>query len=63
VSAAGLSIIAENAVLLAAVIAGYRLLKQGGGLQVKAPPVTKKAPGAAPDAASKTVPIDSRRPA
>ena len=50
-SAAGLSIIAENVVVLGIVIAGYRLLKQGGGLQVKAPPVTKKAAAGETDAA------------
>ncbi len=35
------AIIAENVVLLAVISAGYRLLKQGGGLQVKPVPVPK----------------------
>lgn len=35
------AIIAENVILLAAISAGYRLLKQGGGVQVKPVPVPK----------------------
>jgi len=41
VSAAVAAIIAENVILLAVVGAGWHLLRQGGGLQVKAPPVPK----------------------
>ena len=35
------AIIAENAVILASVGAGWALLRQGGGLQVKPVPVPK----------------------
>lgn len=45
-SAVDIAIIAENAVILAAVIIGGRLLKQGGGLQLKSAPLPKKAPQA-----------------
>jgi hypothetical protein len=51
-SAAVAAIIAENVVLLAAIGAGWRLLRQGGGVQVKAPPAQKKAPQATEQAAS-----------
>lgn len=43
-SVAVAAIIAENIVLLAGIGAGWHLLRQGGGVQVKAPPVQKKAP-------------------
>lgn len=39
------AIIAENVILLAAISAGYRLLKQGGGVQVKPVPVPKNGNG------------------
>ena len=37
-----IALIAENAVILAIVAAGWHLLRQGGGLQVKTPPVPKR---------------------
>lgn len=43
-SVAVAAIIAENIVLLAGIGAGWHLLRQGGGVQVKAPPVQKQAP-------------------
>jgi hypothetical protein len=43
-SAADIAIIAENAVILAAIGAGWSLLRQGGGLQVKPVPVPKAPP-------------------
>ena len=49
---ADIAVIAENIVLLAAVITGYRLLRQGGGLQAKTPPVPKAPP------APKTAPVE-----
>ena len=41
-----------SVVLLAAIGAGWNLLRQGGGLQVKTPPVPKKAAQPAADAAT-----------
>ena len=38
------AIIAENVILLAAIGAGWALLRQGGGLQVKPVPVPKAPP-------------------
>jgi hypothetical protein len=61
VSTAGIAIIAENAVILAAVGAGWSLLRQGGGLQVKPVPVPKKASAPGGAAADKTVPFDAAR--
>jgi hypothetical protein len=59
------ALVAENAVILAVVAAGWSLLRQGGGLQAKTPPVPKKAAGNTPGAADKTVPdiTAARRPA
>jgi hypothetical protein len=37
------ALVAENAVLLAVIAAGWHLLRQGGGLQVKTPPPKKAA--------------------
>lgn len=56
VSTAAIAIIAENVVILAAIGARWSLLRQGGGLQEKTPPVPKKAPGE-PSGADNTVPI------
>ena len=36
-----IALVAENTVILAAVAAGWSLLRQGGGLQVKPVPVPK----------------------
>ena len=52
---AAIAIIAENFAILAGVWAAYRLLRQGGGVQVKPVPVPK---ATAPSAADKTVPFD-----
>ena len=43
-SAADIAIIAENVVILAGIAGAWHLLKQGGGLQVKTPPVPKRQP-------------------
>jgi hypothetical protein len=51
-SVAVAAIIAENIVLLAGIGAGWHLLRQGGGVQVKAPPVQKKTPQATEQAAN-----------
>jgi hypothetical protein len=51
--AADLAIVAENVVLLAVIGAGWHLLRQGGGLQVKTPPVPK-APAQPQQEAAKT---------
>jgi hypothetical protein len=66
VSAAITGIIAENVVILAAIGAGWRLFRQGGGWQFKTPPVPKAAPQPHPDAAgNETSAFDRalRRPA
>jgi hypothetical protein len=56
VSTTAIALVAENTVLLAGIAAGWHLLRQGGGLQVKTPPVPKRqaqdkadAAGQAPD--------------
>lgn len=41
-SAADVALLAENFVIALAITAGYLLLRQGGGLQVKAPPPPKR---------------------
>jgi len=41
VSAAVVAIITENVVIAFAIGAGWHLLRQGGGLQVKTPPAPK----------------------
>ncbi len=41
---AAIAIVAENAVILAAIAARWSLLRQGGGLQEKTPPVPKAPP-------------------
>ena len=55
-----IAVVAENAVLLAVIGAGWHLLRQGGGLQVKTPPVPKRqaqpAAGAGP-----VEPLSARR--
>jgi hypothetical protein len=38
------AVIAENAVFLAVIAAGWSLLRQGGGLQAKTPPPPKAEP-------------------
>lgn len=43
-SAADIALLAENFVILAFIAAGWHLLRQGGGLQVKTPPVPKRQP-------------------
>jgi hypothetical protein len=48
-----IALIAENAVILAIVAAGWHLLRQGGGLQVKTPPVPKRQAQPAADTAAK----------
>ena len=40
-----IAFVAENAVIALAVVAGWSLLHQGGGLQAKTPPPPKKTPG------------------
>jgi hypothetical protein len=54
VSTATIAVIAENVVILAAIITGGRLFRQGGGWQLKAPPVPKKT--------GVTEPADSAKP-
>jgi hypothetical protein len=49
-SSTTVALVAENAVLLAAIAAGWHLLRQGGGLQVKTPPVPKRQAQPAADA-------------
>ena len=49
---AAIGIIAENAVILAAIAARWSLLRQGGGLQEKTPPVPKAPPQPKPDFAA-----------
>jgi len=44
VSTATIAVIAENVVLLAAIITGGHLFRQGGGWQFKTPPVPKAPP-------------------
>jgi len=68
-SAADIALVAENVVLLAAIAAGWHLLRQGGGLQLKTAPAPK-APAkpqpdtaAAPDADAKTGPVPLGRTA
>lgn len=52
------AIIAPDVVLLAAVIAGWHLLRQGGGLQLKTAPAPRQAaPAKAPDAADVPAPV------
>lgn len=41
-STTAIALIAENFVLALAITAGWHLLRQGGGLQVKTPPVPKR---------------------
>ena len=62
-SAAVVAIIAENTVILAAITARWSLLRQGGGLQVKTPPVPKKAPSGQPAAAQQAPETMRRIPA
>ena len=52
-STATIAIIAENAVLLAAIAARWSLLRQGGGLQEKTPPVPRVPAQDKPDANAK----------
>jgi hypothetical protein len=62
VNTTAIALVAENAVLLAAIGAGWHLLRQGGGLQVKTPPVPKRQPQPA-DAAGTVEDLSKRRPA
>jgi hypothetical protein len=50
-SAAGLAIIAENAVIALGIAAWWSLLRQGGGLQAKTPSAPRKAGAGKTDAA------------
>jgi hypothetical protein len=52
VSTTAIALVAENAVLALAIGAGWHLLRQGGGLQVKTPPVPKRRAQPAADAAA-----------
>lgn len=62
-STTAIALVAENAVLLATIAAGWHLLRQGGGLQVKTPPVPKR-PAAPADDSTAVQPIATvRRPA
>jgi hypothetical protein len=61
-SAADIAIIAENVVILAVVGGGWHLLRQGGGLQVKTPPVPKRQPQPAADTGT-VEDLSKRRPA
>lgn len=49
-STTAIALVAENTVLLAGIAAGWHLLRQGGGLQVKTPPVPKRQAQPAADA-------------
>ena len=67
---AGIALIAENFVLLAVIAAGWHLLRQGGGLQLKTAPAPKAPAKPTPDAATapadgdaKTGPVPLGRPA
>ena len=51
-SAADIALVAENVVLLAAIAAGWHLLRQGGGLQLKTAPAPKRQAQPASDAAT-----------
>jgi hypothetical protein len=62
-SSTTVALVAENAVLLAAIAAGWHLLRQGGGLQVKTPPVPKRQAQPAADAAGTVEDLNKRRPA
>lgn len=46
-----IALVAENFVLALAIGAGWHLLRQGGGLQVKTPPVPKRQAQPAADTA------------
>jgi hypothetical protein len=61
-SSTTVALVAENAVLLAAIAAGWHLLRQGGGLQVKTPPVPKRQAQPAADAGT-VEDLSRRRPA
>jgi hypothetical protein len=62
VSTTAIALIAENFVLALGIAAGWHLLRQGGGLQVKTPPVPKRL--AQPAADTGTVEdLSKRRPA
>ena len=47
-----IALVAENFVLALVIAAGWHLLRQGGGLQVKTPPVPKRPTQPAPQASS-----------
>ena len=56
------ALVAENLVFALGIAAGWHLLRQGGGLQVKTPPVPKRQ--AQPAAEAGTVEdLNKRRPA
>jgi hypothetical protein len=44
VSTTAIALVAENFVFALGIAAAYLLLRQGGGLQVKTPPVPKRQP-------------------
>lgn len=52
-STTAIALVAENFVLALGIAAAYLLLRQGGGLQVKTPPVPRQQPQDKPAAGAK----------
>ena len=57
------ALVAENFVFALGIAAGWHLLRQGGGLQVKTPPVPKRQAQPTADAAGTVEDLSKRRPA
>lgn len=57
-----IAVIAENVVLLAAIITGGHLFRQGGGWQFKTPPVPKAPPKPKDDAKESAPPAAAADP-
>jgi hypothetical protein len=63
VSTGTIAVIAENVVLLAAIITGGHLFRQGGGWQLKTPPVPKAPAQGKGDAKAAAPPVPAADPA